>query len=142
MSSRSTKPRGFLLLPIPTTYSTLVMTTLTTSGLLVALFILVVYLKQRRHHLPPGPKGLPLIGSALEVPKGFEWIVYKQWSRKYGTVLSLIYCAMKPTYHISRDVTDSDILHFKIFQTNVIILNSAAAVRDLLEKRSNIYSDR
>lgn len=118
------------------------MNTFTTAGILVALFVLAVYLNQRRHHLPPGPKGLPLIGSALEVPKGFEWIVYKQWSRKYGMVSLLTHGAMEPTYHISRDVADSDVLHFKIFQTDVIILNSAAAVRDLLEKRSNIYSDR
>lgn len=113
------------------------MNTLTTAALLVALFALALYLKQRRHHLPPGPKGLPLIGSALEVPKGFEWIVYNQWSRKYGTVSPFNNIAIAPTY-----VTDSDIIHFKIFQTDVIVLNSAAAVRDLLEKRSNIYSDR
>lgn len=49
---------------------------------------------------------------------------------------------VQSSQHIPRDVTDSDIIHFKIFRTNVIILNSAAAVQDLLEKRSNIYSDR
>lgn len=37
---------------------------------------------------------------------------------------------------------DSDIVHANSLGTHVIVLNSAKAVRELLEKRSSIYSDR
>ena len=34
--------------------------------------------------LPPGPKGLPLVGSILEFPKTHAWVKYRDWSMKYG----------------------------------------------------------
>jgi hypothetical protein len=37
---------------------------------------------------------------------------------------------------------DSDILHVKLFQTHVVVLNSARAAKELLEKRSALFSDR
>ena len=41
-----------------------------------------------------------------------------------------------------RDSLAGDIVHVKIFGKHVIMLNSARAVNDLLDKRSSIYSDR
>lgn len=37
---------------------------------------------------------------------------------------------------------DSDILHIRLLSTHVFILNSAKATKDLLDRRSTIYSDR
>ena len=37
---------------------------------------------------------------------------------------------------------DSEIIHFKLFGSHVIVLNSSRAQKELLEKRSAIYSDR
>jgi hypothetical protein len=37
---------------------------------------------------------------------------------------------------------DTDILHFPVIGTNIIVLDSAEAVLDLMEKRSSKYSDR
>ena len=34
--------------------------------------------------LPPGPKPLPLIGNALDVPMGRPWLVFTQWAKHYG----------------------------------------------------------
>ena len=39
-------------------------------------------------------------------------------------------------------VVDSDIIRLNVLGSNIIILNSAEAVTDLLEKRSLNYSDR
>lgn len=39
-------------------------------------------------------------------------------------------------------VLDTDIVHFTLFGTNVIVLNSVKAASDLFDKRSTIYSDR
>ena len=34
--------------------------------------------------LPPGPRGLPVLGNMLDVPNSKPWIWYKQLSDKYG----------------------------------------------------------
>ena len=33
---------------------------------------------------PPGPKGLPIIGNILDMPKENEWETARQWGEKYG----------------------------------------------------------
>ncbi|KAK1218137.1 hypothetical protein PQX77_019180 [Marasmius sp. AFHP31] len=71
--------------------------------------------------LPPGPKGLPVIGNLRDISasKDVSWMKYWKWSRTYGDVFSL---------SVFRDLT--------------IVLNSCKSVEDLLEKRSYNYSDR
>lgn len=38
--------------------------------------------------------------------------------------------------------SDTDVVYLKMFNTNVVVLNSFQATTELLEKRSKIYSDR
>ncbi|EDU45739.1 CypX Cytochrome P450 [Pyrenophora tritici-repentis] len=91
--------------------------------LLTITYIIVVpnILKDpRRRHLPPGPLGLPFIGSLLEL-SDTELVRHKvqAWHRKYG-----------------------DVFHTKIGATDYIWLSSPQAVKDLMDKRSSIYSSR
>lgn len=37
--------------------------------------------------LPPGPKGYPLIGHALDIPTTQQWRTYAQWAKVYGEPL-------------------------------------------------------
>ena len=43
-----------------------------------------VFFRQRRRSLPPGPRGVPVLGNVFDVPKEFEWLAYDRWSREYG----------------------------------------------------------
>ncbi|KAF8467541.1 cytochrome P450 [Russula ochroleuca] len=84
--------------------------------------IVLLHIFRRRPVLPfpPGPKGLPILGNALDMPCGNPWLTYSQWGKTYN----------------------SDIVHVNSLGTHVIVLNSAKAVHELFEKRSSIYSDR
>ncbi|KAJ6548697.1 cytochrome P450 [Mycena capillaripes] len=79
------------------------------------------YTRSRSHKsLPPGPRGLPILGNLLDIPKSQEWLTFIEISRKY----------------------DSDIISLNLAGDTVIVLNSFAAVDALLENKSAIYSDR
>ncbi|KAK7049828.1 hypothetical protein VNI00_005258 [Paramarasmius palmivorus] len=89
----------------------------------IAVALAIYFLAQivrRRPRLPPGPKGYPIIGNIFDVPQTEGWTVYKQMS----------------------DFYNSDILHFNMAGTSVIVINSFEIARELFEKRSSIYSDR
>lgn len=34
--------------------------------------------------LPPGPKGLPLVGNMLDMPSSEEWVTFSRCGEKYG----------------------------------------------------------
>ncbi|KAI0078417.1 cytochrome P450 [Panus rudis PR-1116 ss-1] len=93
------------------------------ASILVSSVLLVQLLRKsqtkRRLPLPPGPKGYPLIGNMLDLPTVTPWKTYREWSRTYGELVYLD-LPLRPT----------------------VILGSAKAAFDLLEKRSDIYSDR
>ena len=41
---------------------------------------------------PPGPKGLPIIGHALDIPSFMPWKTFREWSAMYGKNTCLISC--------------------------------------------------
>ncbi|EKM54955.1 uncharacterized protein PHACADRAFT_194981 [Phanerochaete carnosa HHB-10118-sp] len=90
-----------------------------TSALIILCQLLNRLIKQARLPYPPGPPGYPIIGH-LSTPKDPGWVVYRDWSQQYG----------------------SDVIHLNLAGNHLLVLNSIQSCRDLLEKRSTIYSDR
>ncbi|KAK1978635.1 cytochrome P450 [Colletotrichum cereale] len=74
---------------------------------------------RRPKEYPPGPPTLPLIGNLHQIPSTKPHLQFKKWAKEYGPVYSLI-------------------LGTKV----MIVLSSDQAVKDLLDKRSAIYSSR
>ncbi|KAF8229384.1 cytochrome P450 [Tricholoma matsutake] len=72
-----------------------------------------------RRHLPPGPRPAFFIGNALQLGSKEPEILFQQWAAKFG-----------------------HILYMHVLGQPMIVLSSQEAVRDLMEKRSAIYSDR
>ena len=106
-------------------------------GLLVLIFIASVLLFcRRRLRLPPGPKGLPILGHVFGMPKSHEWLQYAKWSRQYGAYSNIL------STFAHAGMLGSDIIHLKLAGTRVFVLNSAEAAIELFDKRSSSYSDR
>ncbi|KAF9522934.1 cytochrome P450 [Crepidotus variabilis] len=74
--------------------------------------------KQSRGRLPPGPKGLPIIGNLIDVPIEQEWETYAEWGRKWG-----------------------GIFHISLMGQSMIIVNSVN-VMDEFDRQGANYSDR
>lgn len=96
---------------------------LTLYALLAALVAVAAYslrnVGQRPADYPPGPPTLPIIGNLHLMPKEKPHLQFQKWAEEYGPVYSLI-------------------LGTKV----MIVLSSDQAVKDLLDKRSGIYSSR
>jgi hypothetical protein len=86
------------------------------AGLLFALYLISGKSKGK---LPPSPKGLPLLGNVLQMPKRNGWLLMHEWSKTLGPIF-----------------------HLNMAGQPVIVLNSNEAALELLERRSHIYSDR
>ncbi|PCH38747.1 cytochrome P450 [Wolfiporia cocos MD-104 SS10] len=75
--------------------------------------------KPRRGPLPPGPRGYPIIGNTLQMPREHAWVTFAQWAKDYGPII-----------------------HLSVLGSPLFVLNSPDVISELLEKRSAIYSDR
>ncbi|KAI0256925.1 cytochrome P450 [Lactifluus subvellereus] len=89
-------------------------------GLILSIVIIlaVQYIRSPWRKVPPGPKGLPVLGNVLEL-KDKAWLFKKDCKRKF-----------------------QDIMYLNALGQPILILNSLKPASDLLDRRANIYSDR
>ncbi|KAH7137043.1 cytochrome P450 [Dactylonectria estremocensis] len=89
-------------------------------ALVILTLVITTFGDSRRKKLPPGPPGLPLLGNFLDLADS-EKVRTKvaSWAQKYG---SLVYT--------------------RIAEVDYIWLSSPNTVKDLMDKKSSIYSSR
>ncbi|KAF5342840.1 hypothetical protein D9758_013372 [Tetrapyrgos nigripes] len=90
---------------------------------ILALIVLVtlavrIFYKPKRN-LPPGPKGLPVLGNIFQLPETLQFLHFAEWKEEFGPIFSL-----------------------NLAGQTMIVLNSHKVTADLLDRRSTIYSDR
>ncbi|KAI0712351.1 cytochrome P450 [Earliella scabrosa] len=76
-------------------------------------------LRSRGRPLPPGPKGLPLIGNLLDMPKVRPWIGFLDLCAEYGNVLCM-----------------------QVLNKTIIVLGDPSAIFEFMDRRSANTSDR
>ncbi|KAF8073622.1 cytochrome P450 [Lyophyllum atratum] len=74
---------------------------------------------RKRPPLPPGPPADPIIGHLRLIPPVGQDVFFYEMGKIYG-----------------------DVVHIKVLNQSLIVLNSVQAANDLLDKRGHNYSDR
>lgn len=88
---------------------------------------------------PPGPPERSIItGNAADIPASKSWLTYVELGKKYGLSLSFLTFSQLTALFCH----EGNILHLRAYNQHHIILNSYEDCVELLERRSNIYSDR
>ncbi|KAG1733732.1 cytochrome P450 [Suillus lakei] len=88
-------------------------------SLCAAAFLFSHVRKNRRPPLPPGPRGLPLLGMIFSIPVKEHWIKFADWSQQYG-----------------------DLFRGTVLGMHFVVIGSVETAEDFLEKQSALYSDR
>lgn len=115
-----------------------------TGGMILVLgWVCVRWIQAKSHNLPypPGPTSKNvLFGNLSDIPRRTPWIVYSMWRKIYGESMVLVIILFGMLNF--RTFWTGDIVHIRVFRQHMVILNSLDVAKELLEKRSSIYSDR
>ncbi|KAI5240963.1 cytochrome P450 [Aureobasidium subglaciale] len=98
------------------------LTALTISAIVVGVIVLglkALTVGRRSNDYPPGPPTIPILGNIHQMPKRDAHLQFQRWADEYGPIYSLM-------------------LGTRV----LIVLSSDEAVKELLDRRSAIYSAR
>lgn len=88
----------------------------------------------------PGPKGLPILGNAVDLPKTDDYKVYAQWAKKYGQFSPISYHVIVRSLTVS--LPAGDFMYLTVLGQPIYLISSTKVAGELLDKRAMIYSDR
>lgn len=106
------------------------------SGLSISVLFVWCVLDRNSVHLPPGPKGRPLLGLFGQIPQRKPWIFFQQLSKTYGNA-----CGIQMSRRVLIKFT-GDVFCIRVLGHVIILINSFEAADTLLNKRSIRYSSK
>lgn len=107
-------------------------------GLLAAWLIKSILFDSRRFFndkYPPGPPAIPFFGNLFQLTVD-AWVPFTKWGKQYGQLLIFLSRCSAETFGLG------PVVYLNIAGQPIVVLNTLKAAGDLLDRRSNIYSDR
>nr|VWO96614.1 N/A [Ganoderma boninense] len=94
--------------------------------------------------MPPGPPRSFWGDNTLDIPRIKPWETFTAWNRKYGALDILLRTPTqaRPNPQLTVSLSVGPIISFYLGRKPVIVLGTAQAAWDLLDKRADIYSAR
>ncbi|KAF8532179.1 cytochrome P450 [Gautieria morchelliformis] len=89
------------------------------TAILILSLAIAAYARSSGRKLPPGPRGLPLLGNVLQVPTEHLATYFRALYKQYGGLISL-----------------------NLLGTTVIVIGDGNLAKELMDKRSGKYSGR
>jgi len=111
------------------------------TSLLVCLFAIVVavrYVRSPWRSVPPGPRGLPILGNALQV-RDKRWLFGQDCKDAFRVFFS--FCMARELRHSSGYIV-GDAMYLNAFGQPLMVISSLKPTTELLGRRATVYSDR
>ena len=135
VTSRFMLPRALKALSVKTIWETRTYTAGTLLGL-VAIYA-VYYSRSPWRKLPPRPRGLPIIGNALQA-MNTNWLISKDCKERFSEY-PLLYSGK---CRAGCTAITGEIMYLDAAGQPIIVLNSLKSTYELLERRATTYSGR
>lgn len=112
---------------------------------LIATLIVILtvrYVRSPWRKVPPGPKGLPILGNVFQRHDN-GWMFGTECKRKFGLSISFS-LSLSPTLWLFTFTMklSGQMMYSNVFGQPFLVINSPKTAFELLDRRANIYSDR
>ena len=99
-------------------------------------YSIVRYVRSPWRRLPPGPKGLPVIGNVLQL-RDKQWTTFTELKNSFGVLSIYLISAKFCPYQCS-----GDLMYLNAAGQPLMVINSQKVAADLLDRRAGKSSGR